>query len=111
MQRIKVDTTGSSFSVAGLPQAVTDFQTKATTTDENGVQLFSVRLLITSPDGLEINAVKFPSRSAPSFNVGQTVVVSELVATPYVASGSNRASISLRAGSIEADKSVRSAAS
>lgn len=110
MQRIKVDTTDLAFTVAEAPQPVTDYTTKAAVTDENGVQIYTVRLLITSADGMEINAVKFPSKPVPSFTVGQSVTVSGLLATPYVANGTTRASVALRAASVEADRAINKAA-
>lgn len=56
--RFPIDTTNMKFGSGGKPVPVIDFATKLPKTDENGVPLFKVPLVVITDDGPEIFDVR-----------------------------------------------------
>lgn len=80
--------------------------------DDQGRPLWVVDVMVDDPDAdrAEIAGVKIASFEVPETRLGEEVRFVDLVAVPYVAQGTNRVSLSFRAGGIEIGKGKPQAA-
>jgi len=95
--KLPIDTAGLTFMCASEPEAVLDFETKKHKADENGEPLYGVQIVALGDGGAEVINVKTPGR--PSVGAGQTLSVTQLVATPW--SMGDRSGVAYRAAKIE----------
>src|SRR5438874_2636629 len=96
--RLPIDTSGMSFVVAGPVEPVRDFVSKLPRTDENGVPLFVVPLMVLGDNQPEIIAVKVAGQPT-ALSPGQLAKVSELVASPW--SMGERSGVAFKATKID----------
>jgi hypothetical protein len=104
MQRIPVDTRGITFQAASEVTPALDFESRQQRSDESSRPLWQVQVLVTAPDSMSIERIRFAVPTAPIFKVGQALSVTGLVATPYV--NGQRAAISFKAEAVSATKSA-----
>ncbi|HET6909102.1 MAG TPA: hypothetical protein VFH54_07175 [Mycobacteriales bacterium] len=96
--RLPIDTSAMTFVVAGAAEPVRDFESKQPKTDENGVPLFAVALMVLGETQPEIISVKIAGE-APAVSPGQAAKVTGLAATPWAMG--ERSGISFRALKVE----------
>jgi len=96
--RLPIDTSAMTFVVAGAAEPVRDFESKQQKTDENGVPLFAVHLMVLGDTQPEIISVKVAGEP-PTVSPGQAAKVAGLAATPWAMG--ERSGIAFRASKVE----------
>jgi hypothetical protein len=96
--RLPIDTSAMTFVVAGAAEPVRDFESKQQKTDENGVPLFAVALMVLGDTQPEIISVKLAGEP-PAVAAGQAAKVAGLTATPWTMG--DRSGIAFRAMKVE----------
>jgi len=95
--KLKVDTTAVSFMCTKTPEPRTDFGSGQPKVDKaTGAVLFQVQLMALDADGGDVLSVTVAGE--PKVSVGQPVVVTNLVATPWSQEG--RSGVAFRAEAI-----------
>lgn len=80
--KIPVQTSGTSFTLSKVPEALMDRDTGSQRQDGKGRPLFLVQLVAMTEEGAEVLLVRTPS-PARGLSVGQPIKPVGLVATPW----------------------------
>lgn len=107
MKNIHVDTKSLQFTFAGTVTPVAVYKDgkrqEGQATDETGVPVWRISVLIADGTTLETETVKVPSATEPKFDLGTPLNLEGLVANP-VGSEGGRVSVYLAASGVSAVK-------